>query len=146
MSKETKINKILLPIDGSEASFKTAKYATALANQLGASVIILHVITVPDFPRYLKSIDVYYEEAKKEVESWFDMIADFWQSKNLKIKTKIATGAFSVVESIVEVADKENVDIIIIGSRGRSQFKKLLLGSVTNGVVTHAKCPVLVVK
>lgn len=146
MSKEMTINKILLPIDGSEASFKTAKYAIALANQINASVIILHVITVPDFPRYLKSIDVYYEEVKKEVENWFDMIADFWQSRNLKIKTKIVTGVFSVVESIVEVADKENVNIIVIGSRGRSQFKKLLLGSVTNGVVTHAKCPVLVVK
>ena len=146
MSKEMKINKILLPIDGSEASFKTAKYAIALANQINASIIMLHVITVPDFPRYLKSIDVYYEEVKKEVENWFDMIADLWQSKNLKIKTKIVTGVFSVVESIVEVADKENVNIIVIGSRGRSQFKKLLLGSVTNGVVTHAKCPVLVVK
>lgn len=146
MSKETKINKILLPIDGSEASFKTTRYATALASQINASIIILHVITVPDFPRYLKSVDVYYEEVKKEVENWFDMIANFWQSKNLKIRTRIVTGAFSVVESIVEVADKENVDIIVIGSRGRSQFKKLLLGSVTNGVVTHAKCPVLVVK
>ena len=146
MSKETKINKILLPIDGSEASFKTAKYATALASQINASVIILHVIAIPDFPRHLKSVDVYYEEIKKEAENWFDMIADFWQNKNLKIKTKIVTGAFSVVESIVEVADKENADIIVIGSRGRSQFKKLLLGSVTNGVVTHAKCPVLVVK
>ena len=146
MSKEMKINKILLPIDGSEASFKTAKYAIALANQINASIIMLHVITVPDFPRYLKSIDVYYEEVKKEVENWFDMIADFWQNKNLKIKTKSVTGAFSVVESIVEVADKENADIIVIGSRGRSQFKKLLLGSVTNGVVTHAKCPLLVVK
>lgn len=141
-----KISKILLPIDGSEASFKTAKYATALANEVNASITILHVVTIPQFPRYFTSVKRYYDAATKEAEQWFDMIRNLRESRNLQIKTKVIIGAISVVESIVDYADKENMDIIIIGTRGRSSFAKLLLGSVASGVVTHAKCPVLVVK
>jgi len=142
----SKVNKILLPMDGSEASFKTARYAIALASRINASIVILHVISIPQFPRYLRSIDEYYKNARKEAENWFDMIKNFPQSKSLEIKTRVIAGVISVVESIVEYADNENVDLIIIGTRGRSRFTKLLLGSVASGVVTHAKCPVLVVK
>jgi nucleotide-binding universal stress UspA family protein len=48
--------------------------------------------------------------------------------------------------AIVSYADKENIDLIVIGTRGRSGFSKKLLGSVALGVVTHASCPVIVVK
>jgi nucleotide-binding universal stress UspA family protein len=142
----SKVNKILLPIDGSEASFKTARYAITLASRINASIVILHVISIPQFPRYFRSIDEYYKKARREAGNWFDMIKNFPQSKSLEIKTRVIAGAISVVESIVEYADSENVDLIIIGTRGRSRFTKLLLGSVASGVVTHAKCPVLVVK
>jgi nucleotide-binding universal stress UspA family protein len=46
----------------------------------------------------------------------------------------------------LEYAEKENIDLIVLGTKGRSGFKKLLLGSVASGVVTYAHCPVLVVK
>jgi nucleotide-binding universal stress UspA family protein len=48
--------------------------------------------------------------------------------------------------AIVEYAERENIDLIVIGSRGLTGFRKLLLGSVASGVVTYAHCPVLVVK
>lgn len=147
MSRELQVNrKILLPIDGSETSFKTAKYAVTIARELNASIVLLHVISIPQFPRYFRSVKEYYEEARKEAGGWFDVITNLRESKNLQITTKIIINAISVVESIVDYAEKENVDITIIGTRGRSKFAKLLLGSVTNGVVTYAKCPVLVVK
>jgi len=47
---------------------------------------------------------------------------------------------------IVDFAEENNIDLIVIGTRGRSGFKKLLLGSVASHVVTYAHCPVLVVK
>jgi nucleotide-binding universal stress UspA family protein len=52
----------------------------------------------------------------------------------------------SIVGAIVEYAEREKIDLIVIGTRGRSGFKKLLLGSVPSGVVTYATCPVMVVK
>ena len=67
-----------------------------------------------------------------------------WRSISVKADTPEATG--SVVETIVNQAVKENVDLIIVGTRGLGGFKKLLLGSVSNGVVSHAHSPVLVIR
>ena len=62
------------------------------------------------------------------------------------VKTEVLIKYTSIVEEIVEYADKKKVDMIVVGSRGMAGFKKLLLGSVANGVVTYSHCPVLVVK
>jgi len=55
-------------------------------------------------------------------------------------------GVTSTVQGIVEFASNEKVDLIVIGTRGLSGFKRLLIGSVSSGVVAHAHCPVLVVR
>ena len=145
ISKE-KINMILVPIDGSEASLRTAKFAASFARQVNASVILLHVVTIPQFPRYFRSLDEYYAKAGKEAQSWIDMIRNLRESRGLAMKAEVMVGAISIAESIVGYAERKNVDMIIIGTRGRSKLEKLVLGSVANGVVTHAKCPVLLVK
>ena len=66
--------------------------------------------------------------------------------KNVSVKTDVIVGVASVVEEIVEYAENNKVDIIIIGSRGMSGLKKMLLGSIATGVVTYSHCPVLIVK
>ena len=55
-------------------------------------------------------------------------------------------GISSVVKEIVEYAEKNKVDMIVVGSRGLSGIKKMLVGSVASGMVTYAHCPVLVAK
>jgi nucleotide-binding universal stress UspA family protein len=52
----------------------------------------------------------------------------------------------SVIAEIVDYAENNNIDLIVIGTRGRSGVRRLLLGSVASGVVTYAHCPVLVIK
>jgi nucleotide-binding universal stress UspA family protein len=52
----------------------------------------------------------------------------------------------SVTGSVVQYAERENIDLIVVGTRGRSGFKRLLLGSTASGIVTHAHCPVMVVR
>jgi nucleotide-binding universal stress UspA family protein len=65
----------------------------------------------------------------------------------VKLKSEIIEDPISRVGSaIVTYAERENVDLIVIGSRGRTGFKKMLLGSVASDVVTYAHCPVMVVK
>jgi nucleotide-binding universal stress UspA family protein len=65
----------------------------------------------------------------------------------VKLKSEIIEDPISRVGSaIVDYAERENVDLIVIGSRGRRGFKKMLLGSVASYVVTYAYCPVMVVK
>lgn len=140
------IKKILVPVDGSEISFRTARYALTLAKEMGASITLLHVSQVPPFPLHLKSLDKYYEEVREHAEEWFNKIKNFPESSGVDIKTKVVTSSLSVVGSIVEVAAHEDMDLIVIGPRGISKFSQLLLGSVSSGVTTYAPCNVLVVK
>jgi nucleotide-binding universal stress UspA family protein len=95
------------------------------------------------------SISELLEDAKHEAQQWFDKIKEKMKKMNendIQLKTEVVVSSTSVVAAIVDYAEHENVDLIVIGSRGRSGFKKLLLGSTASGVVTYATCPVLVVK
>ena len=65
---------------------------------------------------------------------------------NIQFKPEIIDPISIVGSSIVDYAERENVDLIVIGTRGRTGFKKMLLGSVASDVVTYAHCPVIVVK
>ena len=69
------------------------------------------------------------------------------RENNIQIKSEIIGDSISKVGSaIVDYAERENVDLIVIGTRGRTGFKKMLLGSVASDVVIYAHCPVMVVK
>jgi nucleotide-binding universal stress UspA family protein len=93
------------------------------------------------------SINELLEDAKYEAQQWFDKIKEkLYENGDIQLKTEVVVSPISVVGAIVDYAEHENVDLIVIGSRGRSGFKKLLLGSTASGVVTYATCPVLVVK
>jgi nucleotide-binding universal stress UspA family protein len=77
---------------------------------------------------------------------WFEPIQTKAKENNVKLKSEIVESIMSEVGAIVTYAEHENVDLIVIGSRGRTGFKKMLLGSTASGVVTYATCPVMVVK
>jgi nucleotide-binding universal stress UspA family protein len=62
------------------------------------------------------------------------------------VSTKVILTGVAVYGEILQYAEKEKIELIVIGTRGKSGFKKLLLGSTASGVVTYANCPVLVTK
>jgi K+-sensing histidine kinase KdpD len=68
------------------------------------------------------------------------------KENNVQLRTELINSHRQVNYVLLEYAEKENIDLIVVGTRGRSGFKKLLLGSIASGVVTYAHCPVLVVK
>jgi nucleotide-binding universal stress UspA family protein len=65
---------------------------------------------------------------------------------HLIIQTDVISGITSVVKAIVDYSEDKEVNMIVVGSRGMTGFKKMLLGSVASGVVTYAHCPVVVIK
>ncbi len=140
------LRKILVPIDGSTHSLEAARHALNIAKLNNAKVTLLHVAVIPQFPRYFTSLERYEEDIRSEVRRWFDAIKDFEEAKGVEIEEIINTSALSIVEGIIHVAEEGNFDLIIISPRGKSMLKRLLLGSVTLGVVTYATCPVLVVR
>ncbi len=148
LSKELKIKTILLPVDGSEASLKAAKYAINLAKIVNAQLIAIHAVGMPLYlPKAKKTlISPYYEEAKRNAKEWMRTLVSIAKKENVELKTDIITNVASVSYAIVNYAKKHDVDLIIMGTRGRTGVKKFLLGSIAHGVVTLATYPVLVVR
>jgi nucleotide-binding universal stress UspA family protein len=149
---ESNINfsKILVAIDGSEISMNTVDYAIQMAKKHNSQVIALHVIKIPIATAYLlapsDTLRQLNDKDKQEFMEWFGPIQMKAKENNVKLKTEIVESIMSEVGAIVTYAERENVDLIVIGSRGRTGFKKMLLGSTASGVVTYATCPVMIVK
>lgn len=151
-----RFSRILIALDGSEPSIKATEYGIEIAKKSNNSQLIaLHVIHSQI--KYLYSsnvatlvtsntIDTIADTAKQEAQKWLAKIKEKADQNEVKLKIEFIVDPASVVGAIIDYAEREKIDLIIIGSRGLSGFKKLLLGSTTSGVVTYAHCPVLVVK
>lgn len=142
-------------MDGSESSMKAADYAVMLAKQNGAQLIALNVIVSQLGYEYSagafglvtpNAIKNVLDKSKQEAQKWFDDIGKNAVANGVKLSTEVVASPTSVVPAIVDYAEKNKVDLIVVGTRGRPGFTKLLLGSVASGVVTYASCPVMVVK
>ena len=160
---QTKFSKILVAIDGSEISMKAAVYAIDIANRKGkeaenVQLIGLTVIELTNLSySFFATASGYYEAEKlevkrKEAQQSLDKVEKLAvnntnNNNKIQFKSEIIEDPISRIGSaIVDYAERENIDLIVIGSRGRSGLKKMLLGSVASDVVTYAHCPVLVVK
>jgi nucleotide-binding universal stress UspA family protein len=145
--KEQKISKILVGVDGSQESLHAVDYAVDVARKYDAQVIALNVILC-DVTIFGPAVPRYMSELKQEAQSYLDKVKEKTKTignNRLQLITEIIESA-SAVRGIVDFAEKEKADLIIVGTRGRSGFTKLLLGSVASGIVTYAYCPVMVVK
>ncbi|MEO9319858.1 MAG: universal stress protein [Nitrososphaera sp.] len=143
------IKKIIVPLDGSEFSFAAARYAVYLAKRSGAEIVFMHSIVNPPYADYSSvglMLPRYLEEARLKAEGWFAEVRQIAMREDVKMSTEIILDVVSVPSSIVEFAEKELADLIVIGTRGQSGIKRFLLGSVASGVVSHAHCSVLVVR
>ena len=143
--KKTIFSKILIAIDGSDASMDAVDYAISLSKQYNAEIYALHVIRADVDLFGPHDTSEYTTEMRNEGEKYMDKVRLKANEKNIQIKTEIISST-NMAGGIVEYAEENDIDIIVIGTRGRSGFKKLLLGSVASHVVTYALCPVLVVK
>ena len=150
--------RILVAVDGSESSKRASNVAVDIAEKYKAELHVMYAISPPtsqlaySFPSITlpaqsqSAIDAYYAQARKIGMAIVNEAVAQAAKRSIKAKPELAEGVSSVVETIVDHATKDKVDLIVIGSRGLGGFKKLLLGSVSSGVVTHASCPVLVVR
>jgi nucleotide-binding universal stress UspA family protein len=152
--EEINIKKILVPIDGSDASLKAAKYAIKAAMCEKAQITCIHVIPAPENISEFKgkpfySLQAYYDELGKYAKPWFEKIIETGKKMALSeenIITDIVADVSPVADAIINYAVNNNTDLIVMGSKGKTGLKRFLIGSVAEGVVRHAHCPVLVVR
>ena len=136
--------KILVPTDGSDFAKKAQEHALFIADMCGAEIIALsvsenHFVNGISISEEIEQLnEILNESCEKDLKQFEDM-----NTYDVKISPVIKEG--SPAKSILEVASEENVDLIVIGSSGKSGFDRFILGSVSDKVVNTAKCPVLVV-
>jgi nucleotide-binding universal stress UspA family protein len=147
---DVSIRKILVPVDGSEFSLNAAKYAIRIAKDENAQLLCIHIITprVPyGYSTSIPTSDNSHADIKDEVESWLYKIRQIAENEGLQaLKTDVLVDVKSVSESILNYSANENIDLIVIGTKGRTGLKRFLMGSVANAVIQHAHCHVLLVR
>lgn len=147
---QPKIRKILVPLDFSPPSDYALRYATALAADFGASLHVLHVIEdrlmMGPWPVevYLGEVPRLREGLIKEAESRTLDCLKAIENRGLQATGEVLIGG--PFQTIVDLANTSGVDLIVMGTHGRTGITHLLIGSVAERVIRHAPCPVLVVR
>ena len=143
---------ILVAIDGSETSIRGLETAIALAKPLGAKLHLLHVVRDMQLPKELQKL-MEVENIKGPREDVLKLVGDrilnqakrVAESKGVKgVADDIGTG--DPASSIVKHAERNGIDLIVMGSRGLGQVESLLLGSVSRKVSSMAKVACLIAR
>ena len=134
---------ILVPVDGSEGADRAIEKAVMLAKLCNAKVNFLYVANISQLAINAVLSDAILDSVTKAgnviVERAMEMVPEGVEKESFS-----DTGSPAVV--VLDFAESNNIDLIVMGSRGLGVVKGVLLGSVSQYVVEQAKCPVLVVK
>ena len=135
------MNKILIGFDGSEGSKKALNRAIMLLGENG-EIILLAVVPSPADKTFV-DVNAYNYLKRKAKDLIYQAVLDLGNYK-FKIKEMVEEGDPASV--IIDVANRLNVDLIVLGSKGQSELGQYLIGSVANKVVQYAAKPVMVVR
>jgi nucleotide-binding universal stress UspA family protein len=152
--------KILVPLDGSEASIHALEKAVQIAKKFAAKITLIHVYSVSPpvsaYPIVMSDPLPYETPLPPEVFSKLDEVArgrganilahgeKRAKAEKVHVETLLEEG--HAVEEILRTAKEGEFNLIVIGARGLSTIKEIFLGSVSHGVTVHAPCPVLIVR
>ena len=140
-----KIKKVLLPIDGSKNSRRAMEQAKDLCVLMGAEIVLLYVTGA--IPPFIKGTPLA-EAEKVQKEEGIKVVTpfqNFLTENDIKYTIKVIPG-YQVWNTIIKIAEDEECDLIVMGSRGRGDWEGAMLGSVTHRVLAHCTLPVLVVR
>ena len=137
------IKKILLAYDGSDPAKKALDAALDLARKYQAELYVLTVSQPPDFGEDVET-EAIIENSRNYHESALAPVRTLVATSGVKAQFEVAVG--HPAEQIIYHADRYQVDLIVLGHRGKSLFRRLLLGSVSKQVVQYADRTVLVVR
>lgn len=146
----TTLNRILLATYGSEGAEFAAHTAIRLANSADCELHLVYVERLPGYPAYAP-ISVRHLEWELHEGAERAGLERLWElDRRIRIAGGSVAGAHlrigEVTEEVVGLAEELEVDLIVVGTRGRSVIGRALMGSVSDSVVRHARCPVVVAR
>jgi nucleotide-binding universal stress UspA family protein len=143
-SKNKDFRRIIAAVDGSKASKNAAKKAVDLAKDTGVDIVALYVIQEPD--EIYPELSTMYPDAivlmKKEGRSFLDDVKKMGSEIGVNVKTKLAMGYPD--QEIIKESGKN--DLIVMGCKGKSALKEILMGSVCQKVLHHSSSPVMIIR
>ena len=139
---------ILAPTDFSEYSKKAVGSALELARKFGAKLTILHVVELPPYPveGYVPPAvnATFLDDLERQATQDLAQLVPEAESSNVEVVRLVAVG--SPYRKIIDTAEAEQVDLIVMATAGRSGFSRLIMGSIAERVVRTATCPVLTIR
>lgn len=138
--------KILVPIDGSPNSYRGLQYAVEIARKFDAEITLIHVVEQPTYAFALGDANAIPAEAFVDLEGSAEMLLQERRDELIKEGVRAKTLLKRGNPAIEILTASTGFDLIVMGSNGLSRFKRLLLGSVSNGVVQNSKVPVMIVR
>jgi nucleotide-binding universal stress UspA family protein len=142
-------SKILVGLDGSDYSLKALDFATDLAKKYQSQLVLVHVVM-----RQIYAINppeagvlagtAIVRELEEDGKAILAKGEEIVKAQGIPVETRLKQGV--PAEELLRAGADEKVDLIVLGSRGLSQVRAFFLGSVSDKVSHHAKCPTLIVR
>jgi nucleotide-binding universal stress UspA family protein len=137
------VKQILVAFDGSESAARAFDFGLALAAKVGAALSVLAVVRPPELPEDVET-EALVENAREYYERQFGPLQS--RSAKASVKTSFAVAVGHPAEQIVHYAETQGMDHIVLGDRGKTFFRRWLIGSVSKQVMHYAHCTTTVVR
>ena len=137
------MKQILVAFDGSESAARAFDFALELAAKFGAELRVLAVVRPPELPEDVET-EALVESAREYYEGQFGPLQS--RAGKASVKTSFAVAVGHPAEQIVHYAETEGMDHIVLGDRGKTFFRRWLIGSVSKQVIHYAHCTTTVVR
>lgn len=141
------LKKVLVPVDFSEPSRKAIHYAQVFAEQFGAKLTLLHVVEPLSYPPDFAVVPLLPPDAEgPRLRELTKHLEELGRTVGGGVETESVVISGRPWQGVVDYAKESDTDLIIVSTHGYTGLKHVLLGSVTEKIVRHAPCPVLVVR
>lgn len=140
---QTRIKKILVPMDGSATSFKALEQAIEVARACQATILGVNVVSFLP-AEFMPSVVPYKIYQKKEAGKFMEKAKVKAAKKGILFKYAIVYG--NPVDQVINIAKSKKFDLIVIGARGKGRIAEVFLGSVSNAILHKSQIPVMIVK
>ena len=138
-------HRIMVAVDGSDHSLRTAQRAIEYSKLMNGSVMVVHVVQLPEYVAADAQRRMSQELLARAGRA-FEAARKIASDAGVPLETKPLETTGSVVAAICDAAAAERIDLLVVGVRATRDVTKLMLGSVSEGVIVNAKCDVLVVR
>jgi nucleotide-binding universal stress UspA family protein len=142
---DSTIKHILVPYDDSSYSNRAFVHALDLAKKYGAELSVISIMYSSQLPTHIQHQTTVDDDKKKVMEKSFRQLHKVAKEFGVEIKTEMLMKS-AIVDNIVSYVSEHNVNLIVMGTRGRAGARRLMLGSVAMNTSQKAPCPVMLVK